>query len=419
MKRRDFIQKASGAVVAGLTFSELHTQVHRSMQNTPGDTSFDVIVIGVGSMGASACYHLSKRGYRVLGLEQFNITHEQGSHAGQSRIIRKAYGEDSGYVPLLERAYENWKTLESETGSQVYFQTGLTYFGTRGNAFLETVRKSADTYHIPLNDLSEEDCQKKYPQFRLPADFQRLEEPEAGLLTPERCILLLVEQALKRGAVIRSGERVLNWEHKDGGVVVKTAGETYRAAKLVVTAGAWTAKLLPGLASRLKVTRQVLAWVQPRNWDQFTLGTFPCWLLEDNGHDFYGFPILPSGSYGGPLGMKLALHFPGEAVADPETVDRSTTESDEQVLIDFLNRFIPEGYAHTLAVKTCLYTYSPDSHFIVDHLAGHGKDVVVAAGFSGHGFKFASVIGEILADLAMEGGPPLPVDFLRADRFGP
>ena len=117
--------------------------------------------------------------------------------------------------------------------------------------------------------------------------------------------------------------------------------------------------------------------------------------------------------------MKLALHFPGEAVADPETVDRSTTESDEQVLIDFLNRFIPEGYAHTLAVKTCLYTYSPDSHFLVDHLAGHGKDVVVAAGFSGHGFKFASVIGEILADLAMEGGTPLPVSFLRADRFGP
>lgn len=419
MKRRDFIQKASGAVAAGLANTELYTQVHRSMEKTPGNTSFDVIVIGVGSMGASACYHLSKRGYRVLGLEQYDIPHELGSHAGQSRIIRKAYGEDSGYVPLLERAYENWKTLESETGSQVYFQTGLTYFGTRGNTFLETVRKSAKAYHIPLNELSEEDCRKKYPQFKLPEHFQRLEEPGAGLLTPERCILLLAEQALMRGAVIRSGEPVLSWEHKDGGVVVQTSRETYRAAKLVVTAGAWTGNLLPGMASRLKVTRQALAWVQPRDWDLFKLGTFPCWLLEHEGYDFYGFPILPAGSYGGPLGMKLALHYPGEVVDDPEKVDRSTQQSDERALVDFLKRFIPEGYARILAVKTCLYTYSPDTHFVVDHLAGYGKDVVVAAGFSGHGFKFASVIGEILAELTMEGTTHMPVGFLRADRFDP
>ena len=418
MKRREFIYKTSGAVTAGLTYSELYAQVHRSMERVPDDTSFDVIVIGVGSMGASACYHLAKRGYRVLGLEQYDIPHELGSHAGQSRIIRKAYGEDTEYVPLLERAYENWKTLESETGSQVYFQTGLAYFGAVGNKFLATVRQSAEAYQIPLHELSEEACRRKYPQFELPADFQRLEEPEAGFLTPERSILLMAEQAILRGAVIRSAEPVLDWEHAGGSVVVKTPRETYRAGRLVVTGGAWAGKLLPGLAPHLKVTRQALAWVQPRDWERFTLGRFPCWLMEHEGRDFYGFPMLPAGSFGGPLGLKLALHYPGDEVDDPQKVDRSPKKSDEEVLIDFLNRFIPEGYANTLAMKTCLYTYSPDGHFLVDHIYGYDNDVVVAAGFSGHGFKFASVIGEILADLAMEGATPLPIDFLRADRFG-
>ena len=419
MKRREFILNTSGAVAAGLTYSELYAQVHRTLERVPGSTSFDVIVIGVGSMGASACYHLAKRGYRVLGLEQFDIPHELGSHAGQSRIIRKAYGEDTEYVPLLQRAYENWKTLESETGSQVYFQTGLMYFGTGENTFLKTVRESAETFRIPLHELSEAECLRKYPQFELPSGFQRLEEPEAGLLTPERSILLMAEQALLNGAVIRTGEPVLGWEQKDGNVVVRTQKETYRAARLVITAGAWSSQVLPGLASRLKVTRQVLAWVQPRNWDRFTLGEFPCWLLEHEGHDFYGFPILPAGSFGGPIGLKLALHYPGEEVADPGRVDRNPGQAEEQVLVDFLNRFIPDGYARTLGMKTCLYTYSPDGHFLVDYLEGYGKDVVVAAGFSGHGFKFASAIGEVLADLAMEGRTGLPIDFLKADRFGP
>jgi sarcosine oxidase len=418
MKRREFLYKTSATVTAGLTVPELYARVHRSMEKAPTDTSFDVIVIGVGSMGASACYHLARRGYRVLGLEQYDISHELGSHGGQSRIIRKAYGEATGYVPLLERAYENWKTLEAETGAQVYFETGLTYFGPPGSAFLQTVRESAETYNIPLNDLSPEACRRKYPQFELPEHFQRLEEPEAGLLTPERSILLMAEQALLRGAVIRSGEPVVGWEHTTGGVVVRTSRETYRAGKLVVTAGAWARELLPALAPQLHVTRQALAWVQPAAWDRFALGTFPCWLLEHEGRDFYGFPILPAGTFGGPLGLKLALHYPGEAVADPSAADRSPRKAEEEVLVNFLKQFLPQGYTQTLAMKTCLYTNTPDGHFVVDHLPGYGKEVVVAAGFSGHGFKFASAIGEVLADLAMEGATAMPIDFLRADRFG-
>ncbi len=417
MKRRDFIVKTVGVTAASMSYSQLYSHIHKEIESTPNATNYDVIVIGVGSMGSSACYHLAKKGYKVLGLEQFDIPHEQGSHAGQSRIIRKAYGEASDYVPLLERAYENWKTLESETGSQVYYKTGLVYFGAANHTFLETVKQSSSQYKIPVNKLTENECTRKYPQFNLPHDFERLEEPDAGLLTPERSILLLVQQAIMKGAVVRTKEQVLEWKRENGTVTVKTNRGTYQAKKLIITAGPWAGKMIPNLAPKLKVTRQALAWVQPKKWDNFVLGKFPCWNVLNGGHDFYGFPILPVDKFGGPLGLKLALHYPGGDVTDPDTVNRNTKESDENVLIQFLNQFMPEGYENTLTMKTCLYTNTPDENFILDYLPGFDKDVTIAAGFSGHGFKFVSVIGEILADLSMKGSTQMPIKFLSAQRF--
>jgi sarcosine oxidase len=417
MKRRDFILKTAGATAASISYSHLYAQTYQEIESSIKTTNYDVIVLGVGSMGAATCYHLAKKGYKVLGLEQFDIPHELGSHAGQSRIIRKAYGEASDYVPLLERAYENWKTLESETGAQVYYETGLLYFGASTEAFLETVKKSSSQYNIPVNQLSEAETSEKYPQFKLPSNFERLEEPKAGLLTPERSILLMVQQAILNGAVIRTKEPVTEWKRDNGVVTVKTNRGTYSAKKLVITAGPWAGKMIPNLAPQLKVTRQALAWVQPKKWGNFALGNFPCWNVLNGSHDFYGFPILPVGEFGGPLGLKLAMHYPGGDVTDPDHVNRNTKESDENVLIQFLNEFIPDGYENILTMKTCLYTNSPDENFIVDYLSGYDKDVVIAAGFSGHGFKFASVIGEILTDLAMSGSTPLPIDFLSAQRF--
>jgi len=418
MKRRDFIVTSSGVATASLSYSQLYAQVQKHIETSVVQTSFDVIVLGVGSMGSSACYHLAKRGFKVLGLEQFDIPHELGSHAGQSRIIRKAYGEGTDYVPLLEKAYQNWKSLESETGSTVYYKTGLTYFGAKGDPFLKTVKSSSAKYKIPVNDLTVEECNRKYPQFKLPLDFQRLEEPDAGLITPERSILLYVEQATLKGAVIRTKEKVLDWKREAGGVTVVTSRGTYKAAKLVITAGPWAGKMIPALASKLTITRQAVAWVKPRKWDDFVLGKFPCWILEKKEYDFYGFPILPVGTFGGPLGLKLALHYPGADITDPDAVNRNTKDSDKKVLIEFLKQFIPNGYENTLVMKTCLYTYSPDQNFIIDYLAGFDKDVVFATGFSGHGFKFVSVVGEILADLAMNGSTTLPIGFLNAKRFG-
>jgi sarcosine oxidase len=269
-----------------------------------------------------------------------------------------------------------------------------------------------------VNQLSEAKCTEKYPKFNLPADFQRLEEPEAGFLTPERSILLMVEQALFNGATIRTQEKVLEWKHQNGSVTVKTNQGNYQASKLVITAGPWAGKMIPGYEPKLKVTRQALAWVKPKKWDYFELGKFPCWILEDGEYDFYGFPILPVGEFGGPLGLKLALHYPGGDVTDPDAVNRKKKESDEQILIRFLNQFMPDGYESTLSMKTCLYTNSPDSNFILDYLPDHGKDVAIACGFSGHGFKFASVIGEIMADMVLKGATDMPIEFLSAKRFG-
>lgn len=417
MKRRDFIVKTAGVTAASLSYSSLYSQINKKIERASVNNNYDVIVLGVGSMGSATCYQLAKQGYKVLGLEQFDIPHELGSHAGQSRIIRKAYGEASDYVPLLERAYENWQTLEDETGSQVYHRTGLVYFGATDDSFLNTVKQSSAEYKIPVHTLSVAECDQKYPQFKLAKNFQRLEEPDAGLLTPERSILLFVQQALHHGAVIRTKEIVQDWASKDGTVTVKTDKGTYTAAKLVITAGAWAGKMVSGFAPKLKVTRQALAWVQPKKWHMFGLGNFPCWNIVNNGHDFYGFPILPAGQFGGPLGLKLALHYPGGDVTDPDMVNRNMKETDEKVLVDFLNEFIPDGYESTLTMKTCLYTNTPDENFILDFLPGFDTSVVIAAGFSGHGFKFTSVIGEILADLAIKGSTSLPIAFLNAQRF--
>ena len=385
--------------------------------NSSAEKHFDVIVLGVGSMGSATCYQLAKRGVKVLGLEQFDIPHELGSHAGQSRIIRKAYFEHPDYVPLLVKAYENWKELEEATGSQVYFKTGLLYAGRKEGVLIKGVRESAEKFNIRVDDLSAKDVKETFSQFNIPEDYDILFEPDAGFVTPERAILLFTEQAIKHGAVIRTKEKIFEWRKSAENIEVKTNSGDYTCEKLVVTAGPWAGQMIPGIGSTLSVTRQMIAWVSPANWKPFELGNFPCWLIEDKDRNgaYYGFPVLPVGKFGGPIGLKLAHHYPGE-VTDPDMVNRVPNEEDEANLIYALNKFLPGGYASTLAMKTCMYTNTPDENFILDLLPGY-DDVVIATGFSGHGFKFASVVGEIMADLAVYGKTSFPIGFLNAKRF--
>ena len=369
-------------------------------------------------MGSSACYHLANRGCKVLGLEQFDIAHEFGAHAGQSRIIRKAYFENSDYVPLLERAYENWQSLEEESGTQVYFKTGLVYFGPPDQLLIKGVKESASLYNIALEEVDRASASKRFPSFRIPDDFDILFEPEAGFVTPESAIRLFAQQASKKGAEIHPHEKVLDWKQDGQGVVVKSDRDVYSGKKLIITAGPWARKLIPTVANKLRITRQFVAWISPRKWNDFELGNFPCWLMTDESTRgcYYGFPILNESKFGPPRGLKLAHHHPAMET-DPDEVQRQMTQEDGEDLNYVLDKYLPGCFESLLSHKICLYANSPDEDFIIDKLPGYEDYVAIACGFSGHGFKFASVVGEILADMALEFKTKLPVGFLRANRF--
>lgn len=369
-------------------------------------------------MGSATCYYLAKQGIKVLGLEQFDIPNELSSHTGQSRIIRKAYYEHPDYVPLLERAYQNWTELEAVSGTQVYYKTGLLYCGKPDHLVMQGVRLSAKTYGIELDEIPVFDAKIKYPLLAIPNEYEVLLEPEAGFITPDRAIKGYTDMALKHGAEIKSRVKVESWRKVNAVYEVITSTGTYSADKLIFTAGPWAAKLLPSLAPSLNVTRQVLAWLHTKHNSLFELGQFPCWMIADDDKPgvFYGFPVLPADIFEGPIGFKLALHYPGD-VTDPDFINRNPTAHDEQLLVDFMHRYFPNEYVSTLVIKTCMYTNSPDEHFILDFLPGYDQDVIVATGFSGHGFKFASVIGEIIGDLVIRGRTEMPIDFLRMKRF--
>jgi sarcosine oxidase len=381
-------------------------------------SSFDVIVIGVGSMGSSACYHLASRGCNVLGLEQFGIAHEFGAHAGQSRIIRKAYFENSDYVPLLERAYTNWHALEAETGIQIYFKTGLVYFGPADHLLIKGVKQSASLYNVVLENVDRASAIKRFPSFHIPNDFEILFEPEAGFVTPENAIRLFAKHATGKGAEIHAQEKVIEWKQEGHGVVVTTDQNVYSCKKVIITAGPWAGKMIPTLSGKLKITRQFVAWINPKKWSDFGLGNFPCWLMTDETSRgcYYGFPILNELKFGPPRGLKVAHHYPARET-DPDHVDRQMTQEDREDLNYVLHKYLPGCFESLLSYKICLYANSPDEDFIIDKLPGFEDHVSIACGFSGHGFKFASVVGEILADLALDGETKLPIGFLSAKRF--
>jgi sarcosine oxidase len=375
---------------------------------------YEVIVIGVGTMGSATCYHLAKRGVKVLGLEQFGIPHEQGSHAGQSRIIRKAYFEHPDYVPLLELAYRNWREMERVSGAELYVPTGLLYLGDPEHAVMKGVKASAAQFGIPL----ERPNADAYPQIRVSAEQELLFEPDAGFVTPERSVLVHVDEAMKLGAEIRTQVEVGRWRVEGGGVVVETSSGSFSADRLVITAGPWTSKLVPLLKPKLEVTRQSLVWVMPEDPEAFQLGKFPCWVIAEEGlHGvYYGFPMLSVDRFQGPIGLKLAHHAPA-TICDPDHVDRNIYPEDSVPMVEVLRKCFRKGFKQLSAVKTCLYTNTADENFIIDQLPGH-DNVYVAAGFSGHGFKFAAGIGEIMADLAVDRKTEYPVEFLRISREG-
>jgi sarcosine oxidase len=380
-------------------------------------TSFDFIVVGVGSMGSAATYFLAKEGNSVLGIDQFNPPHEFGSHSGQSRIIRKAYFEHPDYVPLLKRSYDLWQDFEDLTGNEFYYKTGIVYFGDEKHPTIEGVRKSSELYDIPVDSFNNKASRDEFSAFNIPSNYHTLFEAEAGFLRPEFAIQNYLTEAQRAGAQIKTNEKVLGWTSDAHSVTVKTVKQTYHAEKLILCGGSWMQTLVPALATQLKVTRQTLAWISPKNPDPFSLGNFPCWFIEDPELGmYYGFPILPYEQFGGPIGLKIASHRPGEKV-DPNNVDRRILRSEGDNLKKILSKYLPGAGNEIITFKSCLYTYSPDENFIIDILPDTHNRVVVAAGFSGHGFKFVPVVGKVLADLGMNTDPSLNIEFLRLGRF--
>ena len=368
---------------------------------------YDVIVVGVGAMGSAACFHLARRGKRVLGLERFDIPHAMGSSHGVNRIIRLAYAEGLFYVPLLKRAYELWHELQTRAGRQLLFTTGYVDIG---HELVDVSLESCLLYDLQHQLIDGRELARRYPAFRVPPDAPALLQPDGGFLLAEGCVVEHVLQAQAHGADIRAREAIVGWDVNTSGVRVETERGSYTAARLVICAGAWAARLAK-LGSDIAVAeRNALAWFQPLEPELFTRERFPCFGLAVPDGIFYGFPqhSIP--------GFKVGrLHHRDERV-DPDNFDREPNAADENLLRSFVERYFPQGAGPTMALKTCLFENSPDEHFVVDIHPEH-ENVVLAAGFSGHGFKFASVIGEILADLALDGTTRHDISVLRYSRL--
>jgi sarcosine oxidase len=373
-------------------------------------TSCDVAIAGLGAMGSAAAWQLAARGQRVIGFDRFRPPHAMGSSTGRSRIIREAYWENPLYVPLVRRAYELWAGLEALHGRPLLCRTGGLLIGPEEGALVGGALVSARQHDVAHELLRAREVRGRFPAFQ-PADpLVGLFEPKAGVLMPEDCIAAMLAQAVGAGADLRFEQPVLGWEPDGEGVRVTTAAGTVRAARLVLSAGAWMRPDLTRQPLPLVVTREVMFWLRPGGEaTTFQPGRFPIWLWDDgDGPVWYGFPDLGDGP-------KIARHHAGIATT-PETVVREVAPDEARSALDFASRAMPSLQGPVTDARVCLYTNTPDEDFVLDRHPDCPA-VLVASPCSGHGFKFAPTIGELLADLAMDREPRFDLTPFRSRRF--
>lgn len=370
----------------------------------------DYLVLGLGGMGSSALYHLARRGLNVLGVEQFGVAHDCGSSHGETRIIRKAYFEHPNYIPLLERAYELWRELEQASGKSLFNPCGLMVAGPPDGQVIRGVHEAARLYDVAVEKVSSEDAVERFPGFQIPHDFEVTYESEAGLLYVEECVRTHIECAKEQGAQVCLDEKIHSVSIHDDSIEVTTDAQQYSASAVIVTAGAWSSTYLQDLNLPLEVVRKLLFW-NPVKQPVYDLDAGRGGFFFDMPYgEFYGFPSLDGET------LKLAEHTGGETVVDPGNLNRDLLETDMYSISRFISEVMSELESMPTRHGTCMYTRTPDGHFIIDRHALNHR-VVYGAGFSGHGFKFASVIGEILADLVTQGTTRHPINFLSASRF--
>jgi sarcosine oxidase len=373
---------------------------------------YDAIVIGLGGMGSATAFHLARRGRRVLGLEQYGLLHDRGSSHGLTRIIRLAYHEHPSYVPLLRRAYELWHELEQLSGERLLITTGSIEGGPEDGPLFQGALEAARIHDLPHEVLDVAELRRRFPAY---GDFEPsthvVLQPDGGFLLAERTLLAHINQAVRHGAELHFHEPVLDWEPTaDGGVRVASARATYEADRLVICAGPWAGRLVPRIASLAVPERQVLAWLQPTRPELFAPDRFPVFVLDVEDGNYYGFPEhdVP--------GFKFGRYHHLREPMDPDDPDRATHPEDEAILRAFAARYFPGGAGPTILLKACIFTNSPDEHFVIDRLPD-ASQVSIAAGFSGHGYKFCSLVGEVMADLALDGATSHDIGLFSLSRF--
>jgi sarcosine oxidase len=380
----------------------------------------DVIVLGLGGMGSAAAFHLATRGRRVLGIDRFTPPHDRGSSHGRTRVIRQAYFEHPAYVPLLLRAYELWRELEGDSDEPLLRLCGGLMLGTPESAVVAGSLHSARTHSLPHELLEARELRRRFPMFRLPDGAVGLFEQRAGLVFCEAAVGAHLGAAARAGASLRFEERVLEWHIRgQSSVAVTTDRAVHEAEQLIMTPGPWAPELLGSLGASMTVERQVQFWFQPvGDIDAFDANRFPVYIWQPAGSTVacpYGFPAVdgPGG------GVKISLHRKADIErCTPDSVDRRVRDDDVAAMRSAMRGFLPSLDGELVAAATCLYTLTPDQHFVI---GAHPElaQVILAAGFSGHGFKFCSVVGELLADLALLGRTRFDISQFHPGRFLP
>ena len=365
----------------------------------------DILVVGLGAMGSAALYHLARSGVTAVGIEQFQIGHALGSSHGYSRIYRNFYN-DPLYVELAEAALPFWQELEALSGEKLLHLTGLLYFARPDNRNIEERMGVMEALKRPYERLTAQEVTDRFPALRLPAETVSCFTPQAGFLDAGRCVLAHLKQAQRFGATIHDQVRVDRIDLSQESPVLETSAGQYRCDRLIISPGPWASEILEELALPLCVTRQQKFYFRPKHRAPYQPGGLP--VYGDSDAKFYGFP-----DYG--PGVKVADDGLG-ADTSPSEVDRTLDLGKRDELQKWLETIMPDSGFSYVEGSTCMYTVTPDRDFLI---GSHPRNpnVLVGAGFSGHGFKFSTLVGKILAELAADGATDYPIERFRLDRF--
>lgn len=374
------------------------------------DTDFDVIVIGVGGIGSASVFHLAKEGVDVLGLEQYDIPHTMGSSHGGTRMIRLSYFNEERYVPLLRRAYDLWDELSTISGEKLRYKTGSLDIGKPDGEVVRGAKNACSTHNLEHTILSGDELNEAYPGFEVPSEYEAVYQDDGGFLDPEACTIAHVDAAHEVGGEVRARERVTDWSANKREVEVETTKRVYTAEKLVITTGAWAYKSTDIFGEELQPEPRTMGWFQPKKPEQYTPDLFPVYHIESNNERIYGFP-----RYDQP-GVKIGRYGHPQGTVDPDTLDRTPTAGEEETLRSLLEEFMPDASGPTMGLQRCLITNTIDDDFIIDNHPDY-ENVIFGVGFSGHGFKLASAIGELISELSLDGQTKHDIDMFSIDRF--